>query len=85
MKSMRSIAFGALAVVALYCVARVLLPGRQAPPPAGPPSTGSAEGPAVRLKPPVRSTERGRRAGPARLSPDERPPPISHPGGAGET
>ncbi len=39
MKSMRSIAFGALLVVALYCVVRVLLPGHQAPP-AQPTSTG---------------------------------------------
>ena len=39
MKSMRNIAFGALLVVALYCVVRVLLPDRQVVPPAGPPST----------------------------------------------
>ncbi len=38
MKSIRSIAFGALLVAALYCFVRVLLPDRQAPP-ADPPST----------------------------------------------
>ncbi len=40
MKSMRNMIFGALALVALYCVVRVLLPGHERPPSAGPSSTG---------------------------------------------
>jgi len=78
MKSMRSIAFGALAVVALYCVVRVLLPGRQAPPPAKPRSTGvQREARSARPRPAVRSVEPRVASGPSRPrgSSDERPVP----------
>lgn len=83
MKSMRSIAFGALVVVALYCFVRVLLPGRPAAPPAEPPSTGVQR--RARTVPPrstVRSTEPRVATGPtrSRLSSDERPvPPTDTP------
>ena len=75
MKSMRSIVFGALAVVALYCVVRILLPGRQA----APQSTGVQR--EVRTAPPrstVRSVEPHMATGPTRqrLSSDERPAPA---------
>ncbi len=79
MKSTRSIAFGALAVVALYCVARVLLLGRQAAPPAGPPSTGvQHRARTVPPRPTMRSTEPRVATGPTRLrlSSDERPAPT---------
>ena len=83
MKSMRSIAFGALVVVALFCVVRILLPGRQAPPPAGPPSTGVQRGTrTVPPRPNVRSVEPRVATGPTRQrsSFDERPaPPTSTP------
>jgi hypothetical protein len=76
MKSMRDIAFGALVVVALYCFVRVLVPGHQAAPPAGPPLTGvQHRARTVPPRPPARSTEPRVATGPARsrLSPDERP------------
>ncbi len=81
MKSMRSLIFRALAVVALYCVVRVLLPGRQ-PPPAGPQSTRVQR--ESRTAPPrstVRSVEPQVATGPTRqrLSSDERPAPAVSP------
>ncbi len=77
MKSMRSIVFGALAVVALYCIVRVLLPGRQAPPPTGVQRE-------VRTAPPrstARSVEPRLATEPSRprLSSDERPAPAISP------
>jgi hypothetical protein len=83
MKSMRSIAFGAMMVVALYCLVRILLPGRQAAPPDKPPSTGvQRTDRTTRPRSAVRSVEPRAATGPtrSRLSPDERPaPPTSTP------
>jgi hypothetical protein len=75
MKSMRNIAFGALAVVALYCFVRVLLPSRQA----APPSTGVQR--EARTAPPKSTVSSGEprvATGPnrQRLSSDERPAPA---------
>ncbi len=75
MKSMRSMVFGALAVVALYGVVRVLLPGRQETPE---PTGVQRE---VRTAPPrstVRSVEPRVATGPTRprLSSEERPAPA---------
>lgn len=78
MKSMRSIAFGALLVVALYCVARVLLPGRQAAPPDKPSSTRvQREARTTRPRSAVRSAEPHVATGPSQpqLSSNERSAP----------
>jgi len=83
MKSFRSIAFAALAVVALCCVVRILRPGRQAASPAGPPSTGvQHKARTIPSRPTVRSVEPRVATGPTRQrsSSDERPaPPTSTP------
>ncbi len=83
MKGLRSIAFGALIVVALYCVVRVLLPNRQAVPPARPPSTGvQREARSVRPRQAVGPVESRAENRPTRQrsSLEERPaPPTSTP------
>jgi hypothetical protein len=83
MKSIRSLAFGALLVVALYCAVRILLPGHQAPPPAEPPSMqAQREARSTRLRSAVRSVEPRVATKPTRqrVSSDERPaPPPSIP------
>jgi hypothetical protein len=72
-----------LLVVALYCVVRVLVPGRQAARPAGPLSTGvQRKARTIPPRPTVRSVEPRVATGPtrSRLSSDERPaPPTSTP------
>jgi hypothetical protein len=78
MKSMRSIAFGALLAVALYCVVRVLLPDRPAAPPVKTPSTEvQREARSTRPRSTVRSVEPRVATGPtrSRLSSDELPAP----------
>jgi len=76
MKSMRSITFGALLAVALYCVVRIVLPGRPAAPTAQPPSTATQrEARSARPRPTARSVEPPVASGPSRQrsSTDERP------------
>jgi hypothetical protein len=78
MKSIRSLAFGALLVVALYCAVRILLPGHQAPPPAQPPSAqAQREAQSTRPRSAVRSVEPRVATKPTRqpVSSDERPAP----------
>ena len=78
MKRMRSIAFGVLLVIALYCVVRTLLPGHQAAPPDKPPSTAAQrEHRTARPKPMARSADPHVATGPSRQrsSTDERPAP----------
>ncbi len=83
MKSMRNMIFGALAVVALYCVVRVLLPGGETIPPAKPPTAGvQRETRSVRPRQAIRPTEPHVATAPLRprLSSDERStPPLSTP------
>jgi hypothetical protein len=79
MKSMRSIVFGALVVVALYCIVRLLLPGSQTPPQS---TEVRREARSARPKRTVRSVEPREATGPNRQwlpSEERRAPSVSTP------